>query len=354
MLHIHNGDSAANSAKQSSLTGEHVAFREALIDGPTPAGLSRDDWRRLRAQHLADSYEVDFVECERDLLAQEELLARSTEQDEVVLWFEHDLFCQLHLIYLLAWFAGSSWQTLETHALPRNATDLIASPEQTTKTKLSLICIGEFPGKQNFRGLGELNAEELASLFPKRQPVTLQQLNLGAAAWQAYCSSDPTAIEALLNEDTSALPFLRVALQAHLRRFPAVENGLGRIENRALRLIDEGLNTFSDLFQRFGHAEPVYGLGDAQFWLALRRMIVVVEPLIEASDIPPASLDQPLTPEIVQQTKFRLTPAGLAVLNNEVDFVTLNGIDQWLGGVHLEASGRRWRWDENSGHLKSQ
>jgi len=129
---------------------------------------------------------------------------------------------------------------------------------------------------------------------------------------------------------------------------------LGRIENRALKLINEGMNNFCDLFQRFGDAEPDYGLGDSQFWLALKRLIIAVEPLIEVSDIPQASLDQPLTPEIARKAKFRLTPAGVAVLNNEVDSVTLNGIDQWLGGVHLEISGRSWRWEEESGHLKSE
>jgi len=199
MLHLHNGDSSANTARQSSLSGEHFAFREALVDGPTPAGLSRVDWRRLRAQHLAASYGVDLAECERGLLAQEKQLERSADQDEVVLWFEHDLFCQVHLIYLLDWFAA-----------------------QRSSTKLSLVCIGEFPRRQNFRGLGELNPEELASLFPARQRVTLQQLKLGEAAWQAYCSNDPTAIEAVLTEDTSALPFLRQAFGAHLRRFPAI------------------------------------------------------------------------------------------------------------------------------------
>src|SRR4029078_586425 len=145
MLHLHNGDSSANTARHSSLSGEHFAFREALIDGPTPAGLSRDDWRRLRAQHLADSCGVDVGECERGLLAQEELLDHSVDQDEVVLWFEHDLFCQVHLVYLLDWFPGSSSQTDEPHTLPRNGTDLIMPPAQTTKTKLSLVCIGEFP-----------------------------------------------------------------------------------------------------------------------------------------------------------------------------------------------------------------
>src|SRR5258705_2830960 len=130
MLHIHNGDSSAGTAKQSSLPGEHVAWRESLITGPTPGGLSRSEWRSMRASHLSEAYGVDKQECEQELLRQEEALATFSDHDEVVLWFEHDLFCQLHLIYLLDWF----------------------SQRALGKTKLSLICIGEFPGKENFRG----------------------------------------------------------------------------------------------------------------------------------------------------------------------------------------------------------
>src|SRR5882762_3827089 len=134
MLHIHNGDSSADTAKQSSLPGEHFAFRESLITGPAPSGSSGEEWRRVRTAHLSESYGVDEGECEQSLLRQEEKLASFSEHDEVVLWFEHDLFCQLHLLYLLDWF----------------------SQQDLGKTKLSLICIGEFPGKENFRGLGEL------------------------------------------------------------------------------------------------------------------------------------------------------------------------------------------------------
>src|SRR5688572_27998219 len=136
MLHIHNGDASADTAKQSTLPGEHLAWRESLMTGPTPAGLSGREWRSLRAQHLSEAYGVDFKECEQELLDQEKKLASFGEHDEVVLWFEHDLFCQTNLLYLLNWF----------------------EQQDMGNTRLSLICIGEFPGKENFRGLGELNA----------------------------------------------------------------------------------------------------------------------------------------------------------------------------------------------------
>jgi hypothetical protein len=330
MLHIHNGDCSAQIARQSSLPGEHFAWRESLITGPTPAGLLADDWGKLRAQHLSESYGVDLQECERDLLTQEEELKTFSEHEEVVLWFEHDLFCQLHFLYLLDWFAV---QPLGT-------------------TKLSLICINHFPGKQNFRGLGELNPDEFASLFPARAEVTAPQLKLAQTAWRAYCSPAPCDIEMVLQTDTSALPFLDAALRAHLQRFPNSNNGLGRIENQALRLIADGANRFSDLFPRFSDAEPVYGLGDAQLWLALRQMSDAREPLLEIEEVSNDSLiQQTLTTDIVQKAEFRTTANGESVLGNEADFVTLNGIDLWLGGVHLSGRSNIWRWDDETASL---
>jgi hypothetical protein len=321
MLHIHNGDSTADTAKQSSLAGEHFAFRESLITGPTPSGLSRDEWRRVRAAHLSESYGGEADECEHGLLKQEEKLASFSDHEEVVLWFEHDLFCQLHLLYLLAWF----------------------SQHDLGQTKLSLICINEFPGKKNFRGLGELRAEQLALLFPARQQVSAQQMDLGVAAWQAYRAPNPAAIETVLQGDTSALPFLRAALQAHLQRFPSTKNGLGRIENLALELVHAGQKSFIDLFQRFGEAASIYGFGDAQFWLALRRLSSARQPLLAIASVgngPSGPSLQTLTSAVEPKARFEITKLGESTLRGATDFVALNGIDLWLGGVHLNGENR--------------
>ena len=320
MLHIHNGDCSADIAKQSSVPGEHFAWREALIEGPTPADVSEEQWRKLRARHLSESYGAELDEIESELLSQEEKVASCTEHDEVILWFEHDLFCQTNLIYLLNWFAE------------RNLGN----------TRLSLVCVGEFPGLPKFRGLGDLSPEQMASLFDGRHEVSAAEKILASAAWQAYCSPDPTAIQTLLETNTSALPFLKPALQLHLERFPFVSNGLGRIQNGGLKLIHDGLRTFDDLFPRFGDVEPTYGLGDAQFWNDLRRMSVAEKPLLKIKD---GNASNPkLTSENIHQITFEITEAGADVLNAQADFVEMNGIDTWLGGVRLLGK-KIWRWD---------
>lgn len=326
MLHIHNGESSAETLKRSRLPGEHFAFRDALLCGPAPEGIEGAEWLELRAGHLSEFYGVSQPQCRQDLRQQEELLASCSQHDEVVLWFEFDLFCQTNLLYLLNRFA-----------------------ETQPNTTLSLICIGEFPGEESFRGLGQLTTDQLAGLFPAREQVTARQLDLAASAWAAYRAVNPTKIEALLESDVSALPFVAPALKNHLTRFPSVANGLGRIEQRALELITGGLREFGDLFATFGNAEAEFGLGDFQFWLALRNLANAREPLLTMTHA--AMAGQALNFEALRQTHVELTPTGESILQGEDDYIRMNGIDLWLGGVHLLSDGKIWRWNETTQRL---
>lgn len=321
MLHILNGESTESTLGHTSVAGSRFSFRDALIEGPAPA-VNGAEWRRLRAAHIAEAYGAEKEKCERDLQRQDEVFASFKDHDEVTLWFESDLFCQSNLLYVLDWCARH---------------DLGA-------TKLSLICIGEFPGRPNFRGLGELNPDELASLFPGRTQVTEDQLGLGMQAWQAYRSDDPRELERLLQADTESLLFLESAVQLHLERFPSVRNGLNRIELKTLELIESGVVRFGDLFPRFIDAEPAYGYGDAQFWNSLQRLMRGPSPLLINQGVQPGA--KRLLPELPAPEAFGITEAGKAVLKNAADFIQLNGIDEWLGGVHLQGPTNIWRWDE--------
>ena len=322
MLHILNGSSTEQTLRQTTIAGDLFSFRDALIAGPAPEGLDESSWRLRRAEHLSENYGASKDECERDLFRQMEMLRSFEKHDEIVLWFEHDLFCQLNLLYLLNWFGNL----------------------ELGNTRLSLINVGAFPGKENFRGIGELNADELASLFPERREVTDVEFKLAQAAWKAFCSANPTSIEALLETDTSALPFLSKALHAHLRRFPSTRNGLGKVENQSLELIADGHERFIDLFPRFVDAQPVYGLGDAQVWRTLFKLSSAMFPLLTTRNENP----DPVNPE----TTFKLTDAGRAVFKGDADYLKLNEIDEWFGGVHLHGSNQRWRWDEERERLK--
>jgi hypothetical protein len=42
---------------------------------------------------------------------------------------------------------------------------------------------------------------------------------------------------------------------------------------------------------------------------------------------------------------------GTAVLEGKADQVRSNGIDRWLGGVHLSGTEAEYRWDEHAQRL---
>lgn len=317
MLHVHNGDSTAGTMREAGFPGEHFPFREALAVGPTPTGVSKDRWVTIRATYLAEVAGEDVDNIERDLKAIDRALETITNHEEIILWFEHDVLCQINLSYLLARFSG----------------------QNIGESRLSLICIDEFPGMPAFRGLGELTAEQMASLFDTRHEVTEAEMSLAKRAWDAYCSPDPRRIERLMKEDTSAMPFLSAALGQHLARFPSTRNGLGHAENRLLELISGGATDFSTLCKAFFEAEPSYGLGDLQIWTDLKRMAKASRPLIRlnGSDVAPG-------PSSRLHASCKITDEGARILKGEDDFVNANGIDLWLGGVHLREN-NLWRWD---------
>ena len=47
-------------------------------------------------------------------------------------------------------------------------------------------------------------------------------------------------------------------------------------------------------------------------------------------------------------TGVRLTASGANVLAGRADQIRLNGIDRWIGGVHLEGRDVQWRWDDGT------
>ena len=290
-----------------------------LHDGPVPGGLSDDALLEVRARHLAASAAVSSDDTAAELTRWRDAIVAGDPFDELVLWYEHDLFDQLNLIQLLSWLA----------ALPGG------SPRTT------LISINTFPGRDHFRGLGELTPPELASLFGARQLVGASQFALARASWQAFRSSDPRSIERLLDGDTSSLPFLAAALRRHLEEFPWTGDGLSRTERRLLALLATGPGVLGAIFPRMHDLETAFYIADLSF-LEVAMGLAAEPPGLVAVD-PPA--DRPLS------GVASLTAQGQAVRGGGVDRVRQWGIDRWRGGVHLAGAGQMWRWDPEDEHL---
>src|SRR5215510_3705249 len=101
MLHITNGDSAGDTIRATGLEGDVLPWRDVLHEGPVPGGLELEALSVIRARFLSD--ETNRRKVEQDFRDRDARLQAGTGED-IVLWFEADLYDMLQLIQLLDWF----------------------------------------------------------------------------------------------------------------------------------------------------------------------------------------------------------------------------------------------------------
>lgn len=292
MLHITNGDSTVYGLRESGLPGEYLPWLDALHDGPVPHCPTLADLSEIRARTLAGFGWSSFEEIHKEFLERDAKLAAFRDHEEVILWFEHDLYDQLQLLQLLDWFAHN---------------DL-------GRTRLSLIQIDSHPEITPFHGLGQLTGPQLAELFPGRVPVSEEKLRQASKHWRIFTSDS--------HLDLQGLPRL-------LEEYPSTENGLSRLEQEILTAVASGAKTKAEIYQESRHMEEV-PWGDSSVFLRIDGL---------TSGSTPA-----LTPELA------LTATGRALLANEADWVT-DEYDRWIGGVRLQGTRSLYRWDRTSGIL---
>jgi hypothetical protein len=237
-----------------------------------------------------------------------------------VLWFEHDLYDQLQLLDALALAQAAG-----------------GAPE--------LLVVGAFRGKPSFRGLGELTADELETLWPQRRAATPAALEAAAAAWSAFRAPSPEALAELAGRESDDLPFLAPTLRRLLEELPAPADGLSGTERRALQAIAAGAGTPGAAFVAAQELEDAPFLGDAWFYRTLAAIGRESVRLVESRSGEPLPPPPPLgDAHAFVGLPLRLTPHGERVLRGEVDRVELLGVDRWVGGVHVMHE-NVWRWD---------
>ncbi len=310
ILHLTNGSSVIPLMHEADIDGPIVPWDDVLHEGPVPAGLNIAAMRERRAEFLASCGWGTYDEIERGLRKRDAVLgngvAVSPPFDEIVLWFEHDLYDQLQVLQIL--------DRLPLDGTPR----VTAVPDD------------EY--------LGMLPAARFQGLYAARRDVTSAQRLTARDAWTAFRSADPRAIVDVLPR-VSDLPHLGPALQRHLEQFPATSNGLSRTEQQALEVVSGGVTNVGDVYLKANHArEPAVFMGDAAFLVHLEPLLRASRPLLRRkANLRPRNLT--LADEVT------LTDDGRRVLNGDLDRVRACGINRWLGGVELTGNGPVWRWD---------
>ncbi|ASA23026.1 sigma-70 family RNA polymerase sigma factor [Paenibacillus donghaensis] len=332
MLHIVNGDHVGDMLKQGIVQGEVLVWREVYPAGPIFVNPAGEQERALRAEVLEHSLGIPAAEYKAACEQQESSISGFQKYDEVVLWFEHDLFDQSMLAYLLHWFKG----------------------QKHGNTRFSLLCIGEFPGIELFHGLGQLTKAQLKTLNGTWRSIGRREMELGSEFWQAYASPDPSLMAGLLEQrreelTAAGLLFMHDAFQAHLTRLPSVRNGLGRCEQTTLKILQKGSCALVELFRRVTDLLHLLGMGDLEFFRYLQVLGEGDHPLVRMEG-ETSSLAWRQVPDVLNR-RVQLTSQGEQVLAGLADRIAVQGMDQWFGGLHLQGHSVAWRWDDCGGGL---
>jgi hypothetical protein len=297
-LHVTNGDSVLHTWKKAGLLGTHLAWRDILHEGPVPAGLSLEDLSRVRADYLAARGLGNAIKLHRDFERRDAVIRRANEFEEIVLWFEHDLYDQLQLLQILS--------VLREQGIGAGAVQLIQSDQY----------------------LGMLSADEIMALYPKRKFLTSAMADAVAAAWSSFTSDSPEQLQTAAQKTYVALPFLAPGLKRLCEEFPASGSGLSRTYKHILEACAQGARRKEDVFRRSQAREEAAFLGDTACYASIEDLCAEPAPVLS-----------------LLEDGYDLTVLGRRVLAGDADWLEHQPLDRWIGGVHL-TSENAWRWDE--------
>lgn len=314
-LNITNGDSAAGTLQEAGIEGKIIAWRDVLHEGPVDSSLPLEELSKERARFIASNNWDEFSHVSGNFEERDRVIRHLDYFDEVVLWFEDDLYDQLQLIQLLDFFSRG----------------------EHSRKKLSVIVVDGY--------IPPLSVAQLLELDRSRPAVTAGQLDLAQRAWQAFGSPDPSSIEKLLDGPTSALRYLARALIRHLEEFPSTVNGLSRSEREALTAIKSGHVTPVAAFLEVANQQESVFLGDLIFFSYLERLSGRENPLITLKDGMPVIAPSSSVSRSFVESELKLTPLGEEVLAGKKDWQQINTRTRWLGGVEIRPGTDGWRWD---------
>ena len=167
-LHIRCGQDIMHDLALAGFNGDFLSFADIYTEGPVPRTQSLEEFVRIRADYLEQSYPKTF----EDLYGSYRDLERARDYAVANIWMEHDSHDQLILARLLYFFS-------EVSARP---------------PRLRMINVTHFPGVERFVGLGQLPPQALRILWDDFEDVTETHLLLGKRAWQAITSPDPETV----------------------------------------------------------------------------------------------------------------------------------------------------------------
>jgi len=229
-VHVVNGDALAH---KFPVPGTVIVCRECLMEGPVSATIDESFWMQ-RGAYLAKTFQGEPEFYFSAVKPQFDQLKHLPNGAPVNLWFEHDLFCQVNMWFVIAHLLKNNFESPLFRILPAAANENI------------------------WLGFGRAQKEDLEQCFRERIQFSRADMLLGKNLWHAYAQNDLQALMTLSKESSSCFPYLQEVCAAHIDRTK------GRLQKRLNQIMEEGHRDFSAIFSEFARTEGIYGFGDLQ------------------------------------------------------------------------------------------
>lgn len=307
-----------------SAPGALLANNDVLSCGPLPPFTSLPQWQRLREAYLRtldypDQPPFSFAAAGGpDLLTNAHALRDAAT---IVLWIGTGVAEQL----LLAWVV----QLLRL--------------VNVEGTRLRVIQFSQHRAAPDFEvySIGLMDVDGLAA-HPPALSLGDEALASIDTAWAAITAPTPEPLARLLAEGAGPMRLLHRSLASLLHRFPSATSGLSHWDMELLRhTAERGPVVARVIGHTLGQGMETRDLvGDGYLFARLRYLAATghAQPLVTLAGT-----------GHLRGSRVDLTDAGRAVLAGTLNAVEANGIDDWVGGTHLDSrQGNVWFHDNGT------
>ena len=238
MFHITNGDFLAADLKKTSIEGEIIVCREALVSGNLKADSLEEFWK-IRAQSIAEDYNISPESYYEKSVSEFEKILNIPEGSEINLWFEDDLFCQVNL-----WFCVSLISKIKNLKLCR------IFPKKNIENP--------------WEGFANADKFDLEKSLESKVLFNEDDIELAEKLWNAYQNNDVNSLKQLSENPSNCFHFLNEVIDAYININP---------EDFIKNQIKNGSIDFDSIFKKFHDELGIFGFGDLQVRMIYEKVL---------------------------------------------------------------------------------
>lgn len=256
-IHILNNDATAQILEKSEIKGDIIVWREMLCEGALHKNVGSDEFWKKRYAYFKKKFNIEPIKYYDTTIREIKKVEDLSNYNEVVLWFECNLFQQLNLLALCTY--------LVTNYVKTTTYFLVYFEKENEKEPV-----------QPFTNFSTINFK---SIFKNKIRLSKASLLFAKESWEMYVENDIDKLQKFNFNKNSKFKCLQKTINQHLLRFPS-EKGLNQIEYKILRIVNSGIFTEKQIIRTlliWQQKETVYGFGELQYFNYLKQLKKYVE-----------------------------------------------------------------------------